>query len=157
MTKSLRCGWCVIPKELEFADNRGNIGKIWKRRQSERFNGISYVTSKAAEAALSEDGVRACRENIFVYKRSAAEICRFLREIFPEIGYVGGHNSPYIWVKLPKMFKDSREAFRYFLEKYGIAVTPGCGFGGEGYVRISSFAAEDDIFEAERRMLCSYD
>ena len=38
---SLRCGWCVIPKELEFADNRGNIGKIWKRRQSERFNGIS--------------------------------------------------------------------------------------------------------------------
>ena len=56
------------------------------------------------------------------------------------------------------MFKDSREAFRYLLEKYGIAVTPGCGFGGEGYVRISSFAPEDDIFEAERRMLGrSYD
>ena len=155
---SLRCGWCVIPKELEFAEKRGNIGKIWKRRQSERFNGISYVTSKAAEAALSDDGVRACRENIFVYKRSAAEICRFLREVFPEIGFVGGHNSPYIWVKLPNRFKDSREAFRYLLEKYGIAVTPGCGFGGEGYVRISAFAPEDDIFEAERRMLGrSYD
>ena len=155
---SLRCGWCVIPKELEFADNRGNIGKIWKRRQSERFNGISYVTSKAAEAALSDDGVRAGLENIFVYKRSGAEFCRFLREVFPEIGFVGGHNSPYIWVKLPNRFKDSREAFRYLLEKYGIAVTPGCGFGGEGYVRISAFAPEDDIFEAERRMLGrSYD
>ena len=150
---SLRCGWSVIPKELEFADNRGNIGKIWKRRQSERFNGISYVTSKAAEAALSEEGAYACRENIFVYKRSAAEICRFLGEIFPEIGFVGGRNSPYIWVKLPKMFKDSREAFRYFMEKYGIAVTPGCGFGGEGYVRLSSFARPEDIFEAEKRVL----
>lgn len=149
---SLRCGWCVIPKELEFADGLGNIGKIWKRRQSERFNGISYVTSKAAEAALSEDGIRACRENIFVYKRSAAEICRFMNENLPEIGYVGGRNSPYIWVKLPAKFKDSHEAFRYLLEKYGIAVTPGCGFGGEGYVRISTFAGEEDIFEAEKRL-----
>lgn len=97
-------------------------------------------------------------EYFCIQSEAAAEICRFLREIFPEIGFVGGHNSPYIWVKLPNRFKDSREAFRYLLEKYGIAVTPGCGFGGEGYVRISSFAPEDDIFEAERRVLGrSYD
>ena len=155
---SLRCGWCVIPKELEFAEGWGNIGEKWKRRQSERFNGISYVTAKAAEAALSEDGILACRENIFVYKRSAAEICRFLKEKIPEIGFSGGKNSPYIWVKLPNRFKDSHAAFRFLLEKYGIAVTPGCGFGDDGYVRLSSFAREDDIFEAESRLLrCEYD
>ena len=75
-----------------------------------------------------------------------------MNENLPEIGYVGGRNSPYIWVKLPAKFKDSHEAFRYLLEKYGIAVTPGCGFGGEGYVRISTFAGEEDIFEAEKRL-----
>ena len=70
-----RCGYTVIPKELERDGH--NIGKLWYRRQSSKFNGVSYPVQRAAEAVFSPEGQRQTRENIEYYKRNAAVIAVF--------------------------------------------------------------------------------
>lgn len=59
----------------------------------------------------------------------------------------------YLWAKVPPPF-DSMGFVTYLLEKAGILVTPGNGFGasGEGYVRFALTASVDKIDEAVGRI-----
>jgi len=63
-------------------------------------------------------------------------------------------NSPYIWMKCPSGY-DSWETFDILLKQAQIAATPGAGFGesGEGWIRFSMFAREEDVEEADRRIV----
>lgn len=59
----------------------------------------------------------------------------------------------YVWVKVPKGF--SSESFcEFMIDRLGIVVTPGSGFGeeGEGYFRISLTEKEERIVEAISRL-----
>jgi LL-diaminopimelate aminotransferase len=53
----------------------------------------------------------------------------------------------YVWVKVGD---NSRGFAKSLLEKHGIVVTPGIGFGeaGEGYIRISLTVSDDELKEA---------
>lgn len=126
----VRCGWSVIPHELE------SLSRMWSRRQGSRFNGLSYVTARGGEAALSEGCVEKLKLQRAVYLSGARAIRHGLDELGRE--YVGGIDSPYIWMKIPSG-DSSWEYFRYLLEEKQVALTPGAGFGGEGYMRISAF------------------
>ena len=88
----VRCGYTVVPKALV----RGGVSlnKLWARRQSTKFNGVSYVTQCAAAAVFSEEGMRECRENIAYYRKNAACIAACLDSL--GIWYTGGKNSPYL-------------------------------------------------------------
>ena len=145
----LRCGWTIIPLELE--SNNHSINKLWKRRQATKFNGVSYPVQRAAEAALSIDGINECINNINYYMENA----KLLSKLFDEknIFYTGGKNSPYIWFKCPNNMK-SWEFFDYLLEKANVVGTPGAGFGtfGEGYFRITSFNTHEKTIEAIERL-----
>lgn len=138
----MRCGYTIIPSEL-------SINKIWRRREATKFNGVSYITQRAAEAALSNDGIKACLENINYYKRNA----KALAECFDELGiyYTGGHNSPYIWLECPNGMT-SWEFFDFLLSKANVIGTPGVGFGGEGYFRLTSFNTYENTLEAIKRI-----
>lgn len=138
----IRCGYTLIPAELE-------INKIWRRREATKFNGVSYITQRAAEAALSEEGIKACQENIAYYKRNA----KVLAECFDELNifYTGGHNSPYIWLKCPNDMA-SWDFFDYLLKEANVIGTPGEGFGGEGYFRLTSFNTYENTLEAVERI-----
>ncbi len=138
----IRCGYTLIPCELE-------INKIWRRREATKFNGVSYVTQRAAEAALSEEGIKACLENIAYYKRNA----KVLADCFDELNifYTGGHNSPYIWLKCPNDMA-SWDFFDYLLKEANVIGTPGEGFGGEGYFRLTSFNTYENTLEAVSRI-----
>lgn len=46
-----RCAYTVVPKELE--REGASLNKLWNRRQSTKFNGVSYVIQRAAEATLT--------------------------------------------------------------------------------------------------------
>ena len=145
----LRCGWTIIPLELESQNHK--INKLWKRRQATKFNGVSYPVQRAAEAALSDEGVKDSINNINYYMENA----KLLAELFDEkkIYYTGGKNSPYIWFKCPNNMK-SWEFFDYLLEKANVVGTPGAGFGdhGEGYFRITSFNTLEKTKEAIERL-----
>ena len=59
----------------------------------------------------------------------------------------------YIWARVPAGYT-SAEFAEALIEKAGIVVTPGSGFGdaGEGYFRISLTAPDERLQEAIRRL-----
>lgn len=144
-----RCGWMIVPKELEA--NGLNFNKAWSRRQATRFNGVPYIIQRAAQAALSEEGMKVCMENIEYYKANAAKMSEFLTR--KGIKFTGGINSPYIWMQT-KDNMPSWDFFDYLLSEAQLAGTPGVGFGaqGEGFFRITSFGKAEDYDEAIARL-----
>lgn len=143
-----RCAWSVFPDELTVGENK--LSYLWARRQATKFNGVPYVIQRAAEAALSEEGLSECRKAISYYMENARIIGEVLKS--KGIEYTGGENSPYLWLKCPGGMS-SWEFFDYLLNNAQIVGTPGAGFGdsGEGYFRLTSFGSRESTLEAARR------
>lgn len=145
----IRCGYVVVPSEILIDGKK--VGDVWMRRQSCKFNGASYITQKAALAALSENGLKESKEMINYYRRNANVLVDTMKKL--GIWYVGGENSPYVWIKCPNNM-ESWDFFDLLLQKANIVGTPGAGFGssGEGYFRFSSFGNYEDVLEAASRL-----
>ncbi|MDO4962255.1 MAG: LL-diaminopimelate aminotransferase, partial [Eubacteriales bacterium] len=123
-----RCGYTIVPTELVFKASDGtemSLNNMWARRQSTKFNGTSYVVQKGAEVVFSDEGIKACAENLNYYKRNA----RLIADTMSELGitFFGGINSPYIWFECPKGM-ESWEFFDYMLNEIQVVGTPGAGF-----------------------------
>lgn len=144
-----RCAWSVFPDELTVGENK--LSFLWSRRQATKFNGVPYVVQRAAEAALSEEGQKQCRESIAYYMENARIIAEVLKE--KGIYFTGGENSPYLWLECPNGMT-SWEFFDFLLEKAQIVGTPGAGFGdaGEGYFRLTSFGSRESTLKAAQRL-----
>lgn len=147
-----RCAYTIVPEACHVFDAAGSPVKLhplWNRRQSTKFNGVSYPVQRAAEAVFQPEGRRQATELADYYLGNAA----IIRERMAEIGLscVGGENSPYIWVAAGE---DSWSAFDRILRKTGVVTTPGSGFGraGDGYIRISAFNHREKVEEATERI-----
>ncbi len=145
----VRCGYTVIPEELK--RDGAELNRLFRRRQTTKFNGVSYITQRGAAAAFGEEGERQtalCRE---YYRENAKLIAKSLKKL--GLWFTGGENSPYIWLKCPEG-KDSFAFFLELLEKANVVTTPGSGFGrcGEGYLRLTSFGSHEDTREACARL-----
>ena len=150
----VRCAYVVIPKALKGYTKEGeevSLNKLWNRRTCTKFNGVSYVVQRAAEATYSEEGKRQIKENINYYLENA----KIIKQGLEEAGFTcyGGVNSPYIWLKVPESIT-SWEFFDELLEKANVVGTPGSGFGphGEGYFRLTAFNTKENTLEAIERI-----
>ncbi len=150
----VRCAFTVVPEELivHTCDGQGvQLNKFWNRRQTTKFNGVSYPVQKAAAAVYSDLGWRQTRDVIDYYMENA----RIIREGLSSIDLTlhGGVNAPYIWLKTPKGLA-SWDFFDKLLKECYVVGTPGSGFGpsGEGYFRLSAFGNRDDVLEAVERI-----
>jgi LL-diaminopimelate aminotransferase len=149
-----RCATTVIPEELLAYDSEGkahSVKALWNRRQSTKFNGVSYPVQKAAAAIYSKEGKKEVAEVIAYYLENA----KIMRASLAEIGYTvfGGINAPYVWVKT-KNNATSWDFFDKVLNEANVVGTPGSGFGpaGEGYFRFSAFADRENVLEAMERI-----
>jgi LL-diaminopimelate aminotransferase len=147
-----RCAYTVVPKTCMAYDGKGHGHKLhglWNRRQSTKFNGVSYPVQRAAEAAYSDEGKIQVTEMADYYLKNAA----LIREEMASLGFefVGGENSPYIWVNCKR---DAWGFFDLLLKKAGVVTTPGPGFGrcGEGFIRISAFNSYENVEKAMARI-----
>lgn len=149
----VRCGYTVVPKELVFEG--ASLNQFWARRQATKFNGVSYVTQRAAEAVYSEEGKKQTKETIAYYQRNA----RVIFDTLTEAGFTcyGAVNSPYVWLKTPDNMT-SWEFFDDLLDKCQVVGTPGSGFGksGEGYLRLTAFGNYEKTIEAVERIKSVY-
>jgi LL-diaminopimelate aminotransferase len=148
-----RCAFTVVPKDCMAYDAAGKkhqLHAFWNRRQTTKFNGVSYPVQKAAEAIYSDAGKIQVKELIQYYMNNAS----LIRASMQSLGYActGGKNSPYIWVKTGL---DSWEFFDMLLNKAGVVCTPGAGFGqcGQGYIRISAFNSHENVESALERIM----
>lgn len=140
-----RCGYTIVPKELMF--DGMSINHMWLRRQTTKFNGVSYVVQKGAEAVFTPDGRKQIKENIAYYRKNAEIVTQTLDAL--KIWYTGGKNSPYIWLRCPDGMS-SWDFFDYLLDTAGIVGTPGAGFGknGEHYFRLTAFSSYENTVKA---------
>lgn len=145
----MRCGYTVVPKALEKGKTDAN--KMWFRRQTTKFNGVSYVVQKGAAAVFTERGMKEVKENLAYYMSNAKIIADCMDEL--GIWYTGGKNSPYIWLKCPDN-SDSWSFFDRLLNEIQVVGTPGAGFGrnGEGYFRLTAFGSRESTIEATERI-----
>ena len=145
-----RCGYTVIPKELE--RDGMNLNQMWVRNRTTKTNGVSYIIQKGAAAIFTEEGQKQIHDNIKIYKQNAACLMEALDKL--GIWYCGGKNAPYIWMRCPENM-GSWEFFDYLLSEIQVVGTPGEGFGacGEGYFRFSTFGSPEDTKEAARRLV----
>lgn len=149
----VRCAFTVVPKSLRATTRTGEqypLHALWLRRMTTKFNGVSYITQRGAEALYTPEGKAQVRALIEHYLGNA----KVLREGLTKAGLTvyGGVNAPYLWVKLPKGMS-SWDAFDKILREANVVVTPGSGFGskGEGYIRVSAYNSRANAEEAARR------
>ena len=145
-----RCAYTIVPEELiGYTKNGGaiNMNSLWFRRQSTKFNGVSYIVQKAAESIYTPEGQKEIKEYIKYYMENA----KIIRDGLESIGIktFGGVNAPYIWLKTPGNLS-SWEFFDLLLNEVGIVGTPGVGFGdeGEGYFRLTAFGSRENTIKA---------
>lgn len=150
----LRCGYTVVPRELTARAADGSevsLNSLWRRRQTTKFNGASYVVQRAAAAVLTPEGKAETRSVIEYYKTNA----HMLRDSFEQMGLRawGADNSPYVWIKAPEGMT-SWQFFELLLSEYHIVGTPGIGFGseGEGYLRLTGFSSLENTSGAINRL-----
>ena len=150
----VRCGLVVVPEELMGTTADGSkysFNKLWNRRQTTKFNGVSYPVQKAAAAVYSEEGWAQIRETIDYYMENA----RIIREGLTAAGITcfGGVNAPYIWLETPDGMT-SWDFFDKLLNECHVVGTPGSGFGpsGEGYFRLSAFGDRANVETAVQRI-----
>lgn len=145
----VRCAYTMIPKELTV--NGVSLNKLWARRQATKFNGVSYITQRAAEAVYSAQGRQQVRETIDFYLGNA----KIISDGLTSAGFQtwGGVNSPYIWLRVP----EGLSAWAFFdllLDRVQVVGTPGSGFGpaGEGFFRLTAFNTRAKTLEAVERI-----
>lgn len=143
----LRLGYTVIRRNNE---RMRKFATIWQRRQSAKFNGVSYIVQKAGEESLTEKGIAECTKRSDYYIENA----KSLKSVFESIGYRvwGGNESPYVWIECKE---NSWSFFDRMIESYQIVGTAGVGFGkcGEGFFRLSAFTDRENVEEVKRRIV----
>nr|WP_122012698.1 LL-diaminopimelate aminotransferase [Maliibacterium massiliense] len=141
----VRCGYTVVPKALVRQD--AALNHLWLRRQTTKFNGVSYIVQRGAEAAFTPEGRAQCMERIAYYRKN----CRIIATALDACGvrYTGGTHAPYIWMQCPDGM-DSWQFFDALLAQAHIVGTPGAGFGanGEGFFRLSGFGSRETALRA---------
>jgi LL-diaminopimelate aminotransferase len=149
-----RCAYTVVPKSVMAYDSTGKaheLNKLWLRRQTTKFNGVSYPVQAAAAATYTDEGKKQIKEVIKYYMTNAAIIRKGLQKLGFKI--YGGINAPYIWLKTPGNLT-SWEFFDKLLNEVQIVGTPGSGFGpsGEGFFRLTAFGSRENTEKAMERM-----
>ena len=151
----VRCAYTVIPKNLLGFYSKSetvDLWSLWNRRQSSKFNGVSYIVQRRAEAVYSSKGKKEVRKLIDFYMENA----KIMKNKLQSAGFkvYGGNNAPYIWLKVPDKMS-SWDFFDYLLEKASVVGTPGSGFGlaGEGYFRLSAFNSRSKVVDAMKRII----
>ena len=149
-----RCALTVVPRGLMGRTATGEaveLWTLWNRRQSTKFNGVSYMVQRGAEAVYSPEGQAQVKALVTFYMENAAIIRRELASAGLEV--FGGEQAPYVWAKTPAGV-DSWGFFDKLLQQAHVVGTPGSGFGaaGEGYFRLSAFNSRANVDEAMGRI-----
>jgi LL-diaminopimelate aminotransferase len=149
-----RCAFTVVPRGLmgkAINSEKVEIWGLWNRRQCTKFNGVSYIVQRAAEAVYSSEGSAEVKELVAFYMENAAIIRNALSAAGLQV--YGGEQAPYVWIKTPEGL-DSWGFFDNLLSGANVVGTPGSGFGaaGEGYFRLSAFNSRANVEEAMARL-----
>lgn len=117
-------------------------------------NGIFKALQKAcAEILNSKEGDDYIKEGNLSYKRKQEIMVKGFTELGWDMSKVP-HTTFYLWMPIPRKYKNSFEFCEDLLRKSGIVVVPGNAFGncGEGFFRLSYVCSDEQLHEVIDRM-----
>src|SRR5699024_5737620 len=134
------------------ADAVSILGKLKSTVDTGVFKAIQKAS---AEILVSKEGDEYIEKSNKNYEIKQKIITDELRELGWDIDSMNIPKATfYLWLPIPKKYKTSVEFCQDILEKSGIVLVPGSGFGryGEGFFRLSFVASDDNLREVIRRM-----
>ncbi|MDD2401251.1 MAG: LL-diaminopimelate aminotransferase [Clostridia bacterium] len=136
-----RVGWVVGRQDVVEC-----LGRLKSNIDSGQFQAIQYAAIKGLTE--SKDNIN---EICKIYKSRRDKIIEGLNRMGWNLSKPKG--TFYIWAPIPKGYTSASFA-EYVLEKAGVIVTPGSGYGeyGEGYFRISITIPDERISEGLARL-----
>jgi LL-diaminopimelate aminotransferase len=139
-------GW-----RLGFAAGNADLVANLTRIKSNMDFGVFMAIQRAGIAVLSGPQDY-CADAAKLYRRRGEALLSTLEPLGYPIALPRA--TLYLWLPVPRRFATSLEFTTELLEKTGIVVAPGSGFGkaGEGYVRIALCADEARCREAAERI-----
>ena len=139
-------GW-----RLGFAVGRAELVTALLRVKSNVDSGVFTAIQATGIAALKGSFAFSKKTNAMYQKRRDTLVAGLKPLGFP---VKPNPSTFYVFTRLPRGSRDSTQFCKDLLEKTGIVVTPGVGFGacGEGYVRFALTVPESEIREAVARM-----
>ena len=142
-----RIGWACGNK-----DAVGILGKI----KSTVDTGIFKAIQKAGAAILtSEEGDKYICECNKMYESKQSLLIKGFKELGLTVeNLIIPRATFYLWLPIPEKYTSCNEFAQILLEKSGIVIVPGSGFGkyGEGFFRLSYVASEQDLEKVITRM-----
>ena len=119
-------------------------------------NGIFKALQKAcAYIMLSSEGDEYIVQGNINYKRKQSIVVKGLKELgWPIDETKLPHSTFYLWLPIPRKYKESYKFCEDLLEKSGIVIVPGSAFGkyGEGFFRLSCVCSDEKLKEVIERM-----
>lgn len=139
-------GWRV-----GFAIGNEQVVKALSTVKTNIDSGVFKAVQRAAIQAFKTPK-ETIQKNVKMYQGRRDACLEGLKSIGCELAPPKG--TLYVWAPIPKSFKSSAEFATAMLDKCGIVVPPGNGYGscGEGYYRIALTIPEDRIKLAFERM-----
>lgn len=124
--------------------------KLINNLQSQSTSNINSITQKASIVALNE-----CDEDIKNFVSAFQQRRNLAHKLLNEIDGISVNlpqGSFYLFVNISKINKDSIGFCKDLLQKVGVALVPGIGFGMDGFVRFSFACSEEQIQNGIKRI-----
>ncbi len=125
--------------------------KAMKRLQSQSTSNINSITQKAAIPGLDgtiDEDIERMRQ---AFEKRRDEAVKLFRNI-DGLSLYTPQGAFYLFVNMSAIERDSMKFCQKLLEKEGVAVVPGIGFGSEGYFRFSFATDIESIKEGIARI-----
>ena len=138
-----RFGYMASPKE--------EIIKACKKLQSQSTSNICSITQQASITGLDGSADADIEMMRIEFKKRRDEAVRLFNEI-DGLSVLSPDGAFYLFVNIKEISNNSLEFSKELLEKKGVAVVPGVGFGSEGYFRFSFASSIENIKEGISRI-----
>jgi aspartate aminotransferase len=133
------------------AAHRTDIIQATKTLQSQSTSNINSITQKAAITGLDGSADADIEMMRVEFKKRRDEAVELFNAI-DGLSVIKPDGAFYLFVNIKEVSNDSLQFSKDLLEKTGVAVVPGVGFGSEGYIRFSFATDIQSIREGIKRI-----
>ncbi|WP_345991259.1 pyridoxal phosphate-dependent aminotransferase [Sulfurimonas sp. HSL-1716] len=130
---------------------REDIVKATKTLQSQSTSNINSITQKAAITGLDGSADKDIEMMRIEFKKRRDEAVKLFNAI-EGLSVLSPAGAFYLFVNIKEVSNNSLQFSKDLLEKTGVAVVPGVGFGSEGYFRFSFATDIESIREGIKRI-----
>jgi aspartate aminotransferase len=124
---------------------------VMNKLQSQSTSNISSITQAAAITGLDGTVDAEVEEMRVEFEARRDEAVELMNRI-DGLSVAKPDGAFYLFINIKEISNDSMEFAKQLLEKEGVAIIPGIGFGSEGYIRFSFATSIENIREGVKRI-----